>query len=91
MEPSRPVRDTLLQILCRVSRAVGLHTSRANPASAHQSGGEETEEATEEDDDEEDYTMLSDDEAAYNVGSFTAVPTNQLDITTLQRQVSLTI
>ncbi len=82
MEPSRSLRDTLLQLLSRVSRAIGLRASQSN-STAHDSG-EETEEA-QEDDDEEDYAMLSDDETAYNVGSFTVVPTNQCDIATLQR------
>jgi ubiquitin-conjugating enzyme E2 Q len=77
-EPSRPVRDTLLLLLSRVSRAVGLRPPQAMIVDS----GEDTEEA---EDDDEDYAIISDDEGVYNTGSFATVPTNQCDLSVLQR------
>ncbi|KXN88395.1 hypothetical protein AN958_07377 [Leucoagaricus sp. SymC.cos] len=85
-EPSRPVRDTLLILLSRVSRAVGLRAPQLMFAS--NDSGEDTEEA---EDDDEDYAILSDDEGAYNIGSFTVVPTNQCDLSVLQRNFLETV
>jgi ubiquitin-conjugating enzyme E2 Q len=84
-EPAHSVRETLLVLLSRISRAVGLCTTR--PATNDE--GEDTEEVDEED--EEDYSMLSDDDEAYHVDSFTVIPTNQCDLSVLQRSVVLVL
>lgn len=81
-EPSHPVRDTLLLLLSRVSRALGLRSTQPNRADPD--SGEETEEVEEDDDDDDDYAMLSDDDPVYNADSF-AVPSNQCDVSILQR------
>lgn len=80
-EPSRPVRDTLLQLLSRVSRALGLRAPQTK--GIDNDSGDETEEADDEDDD--DYAILSDDEEVYDVGSFTVPPINQCEVSILQR------
>ncbi|KAJ3560459.1 hypothetical protein NP233_g10827 [Leucocoprinus birnbaumii] len=79
-EPSHPVRETLLILLSRLSRALGLRPPQITFAD---DSGDETEEV--EDDDDEDYTILSDDEGGYNLGSFTVSSVNQHDFSIMQR------
>ncbi|KAF9443862.1 hypothetical protein P691DRAFT_712655, partial [Macrolepiota fuliginosa MF-IS2] len=85
-ESSRTVRDTLLLLLSRVSRALGLSARQINRF--NEDSGEETEEV---EDDDEDYAILSDDEEVFNVGSFAVATTNQCDISILQHNFLETV
>ncbi|XP_006456406.1 hypothetical protein AGABI2DRAFT_77738 [Agaricus bisporus var. bisporus H97] len=77
-EKSHIIRDTVLLLLARVSKALGLHSNHIES-----DNGEETEEA--EDDEDEDFLMFSDDDEIYNAGPFSTASANKCDMTLLQR------
>jgi ubiquitin-conjugating enzyme E2 Q len=82
-EQAHTVRDTVVLLLSRLSKALGLHSNSTDSDS-----GVETEP---EDEDEDDYFAFSDDDEVYNAGSFNTFPTDQCDMTLLQRLALLLI
>lgn len=79
-EQSHTVRDTLLLLLSRISKALGFHSNHIDLDS-----GEETEEAEDDEDEDDDYLIFSDDDEIYNSGSFNTISTNNCDMALLQR------